>query len=78
MALELCLPKRDSCQDCERKEYCLIYNFSKCFYDLGYRKVIQGEWVKNEINGEDYGQIYYQHKNCKVNETQLFPSPYKY
>jgi hypothetical protein len=21
---------------------------------------------------------YYQHKNCKVNETQLFPSPYKY
>ena len=51
MALELCLFKRESCQDCERKEYCLIHNCAKCFYDLGYRKERQGEWIEYYDDG---------------------------
>ena len=38
----------------------------------------EGEWTIFEVNGKNYGQVYYQHKECKVNETQLFPSPYKF
>ena len=44
----------------------------------GYRKQSEGEWTRVEINGVNYGQVYYQHKECKVNETQLFPSPYHF
>lgn len=41
----------------------------------GYRKQKEGEWKRIEVNGENYCQVYYQHKDCKVNETQIFPSP---
>lgn len=41
-------------------------------------EVRHGKWTRIEINGKHYGQIYYQHKECIVNETQLFPSPYDY
>ena len=46
--------------------------------EKGYRRQIKGEWKRIEINGENYGQVYYQHKDCEVNETQLFPSPYPF
>ena len=47
-------------------------------YAMGYRKQREGEWKRFEVNGKNYGQIYYQHKDCEVNETQLFPSPYHF
>lgn len=47
-------------------------------YNAGYRKVEQGEWERVEVNGVNYGQVYYHHKNCKVNETEVFPSPHKH
>ena len=46
--------------------------------EKGYRRQINGEWERIEVNGENYGQVYYQHKNCSVNETQIFPSPYPF
>ena len=43
----------------------------------GYRKQSEGEWTRFEVNSsKGYGQIYYQHKDCEKNATQLFPSPY--
>ena len=47
-------------------------------YNAGYRKQKEGEWKRIEVNGENYGQVYYHHKDCKVNETQIFPSPYNF
>ena len=44
----------------------------------GYRKQIAGEWTRVEVNGKNYAQVYYQHKECEVNETQLFPSPHHF
>ena len=52
--------------------------FAEHIYNAGYRKQSEGEWTRFEVNGKNYGQVYYQHKECKVNETQLFPNPYKF
>lgn len=57
---------------------CDIQNISEQLYEAGYRKRIKGEWKRIDIAGENYAQIYYQHKDCKVNETQIFPSPYHF
>ena len=53
-------------------------DIAEALYNAGYRKQKEGEWKRIEVNGENYGQIYYQHKNCKVNETQIFQSPYHF
>jgi CDGSH-type Zn-finger protein len=58
------------CEDCE--------GIVEALYNAGYRKQSEGEWKRIEVNGKNYGQVYYQHKDCKVNETQLFPSPYNF
>ena len=48
-------------------------------YNAGYRKQSEGEWSRFEVNcSKGYGQVYYQHKDCDFNATQLFPSPYHY
>ena len=52
--------------------YQTVKNLSK----MGYRKQSEGEWTRFEVNGVNYGQVYYQHKDCDFNATQLFPSPY--
>ena len=41
-------------------------------------EVRHGEWQEYHVSGKSYGQVYYQHKDCRVNETQLFPSPYEF
>lgn len=56
----------------------LFVSLAECLYDDGYRKQSEGEWSKFEVNGKNYGQVYYQHKECPVNDTQLFPSPYHF
>lgn len=46
---------------------------------LGYQKQSEGEWTRFEVNSsKGYGQVYYQHKDCETNATQLFPSPYHF
>ena len=47
-------------------------------YNAGYRKQSEGEWTRVEVNGKNYGQVYYQHKECRVNETQLFTNPHHF
>lgn len=47
-------------------------------YNAGYHRQIVGEWTRIEVKGKNYAQVYYQHKDCEVNETQMFPSPYEY
>ena len=42
-------------------------------------KQSEGEWARFEVNSsKGYGQVYYQHKDCEINATQLFPSPYHF
>lgn len=48
------------------------------YHQEGYRKQIVGEWTRIEVKGKNYAQVYYQHKDCEVNETQMFPSPYNF
>ena len=57
---------------------CDMCDFARTLYNAGYRKQKEGEWKRIEVNGENYGQVYYHHKDCKVNETQIFPSPYNF
>ena len=55
------------------------YQTVKNLYKMGYRKQSEGEWTRFEVNSsKGYGQVYYQHKDCDFNATQLFPSPYPY
>ena len=69
-----------------RNELCGFYmntvaeaeEVAEALYNAGYRKQKEGEWKRIEVNGENYCQVYYQHKDCKVNETQIFPSPYHF
>lgn len=49
---------------------------AEALYNIGYCKQRVGEWTRVEVSGKNYGQVYYQHKDCEVSETQLFPSPY--
>ena len=56
----------------------MLIEVAIALYNAGYRKQKEGEWKRIEVNGENYGQVYYQHKDCKVNETQIFPSPYHF
>ena len=52
---------------------------AEALYNAGYRKQSEGEWTKFEVNSsKGYGQVYYQHKDCEINATQLFPSPYHF
>lgn len=75
------LAGRDSCKHLP-KNLCNNRKCSLCeaeiLYEAGYRKQIEGEWTRFEVNGINYGQVYYQHKECKANETQLFPTPYNF
>ena len=48
------------------------------YKENGYTKQSEGEWKRIEVNGKNYGQVYYQHKDCKVNETEIFRSPYHF
>ncbi len=41
-------------------------------------EVKHGEWTKVEVNGNGYGQIYYQHENCPVSSTELHRCPYEH
>lgn len=41
-------------------------------------EVKHGRWTKLHISGATYGKVYYQHKNCSVNETELHNQPYDY
>lgn len=54
-----------------------IYD-AELLYNAGYRKQSEGEWTRFEVSGVNYGQVYYQHKECLVNETQLFTSPHNF
>ena len=48
-------------------------------YDKGYRKQSEGKWSRFEVDSsKGYGQVYYQHKDCNLNATQLFPRPYHF
>lgn len=70
-----CVIAYNPCFSCDEKK-CEI-----CELDMHRKRVFQqneGEWTRVEVNGKNYGQVYYQHKDCEVNETQLFPSPYNF
>ena len=42
-------------------------------------KQSEGEWARFEVNSsKGYGQVYYHHKDCEINATQLFPSWYRF
>lgn len=56
----------------------MLIEVAEALYNTGYRRQIKGEWKRLDVNGENYGQVYYQHKDCEVNETQIFPSPYPF
>ena len=48
-------------------------------YSANYRRQKVGEWTRVEVgSSKGYGQVYYQHKDCEINATQLFPSPYHF
>lgn len=55
---------------------CHEWYTAKKIYDAGYRKHVVGEWTRIEVRGKNYAQVYYQHNDCEVNQTQMFPSPY--
>lgn len=69
---------KGNCERCGFKKQCSKFDDATDLYNAGYRKQKEGEWTRVEVNGKNYGQVYYQHKNCSVNETQLFPSPYHF
>ena len=52
--------------------------FAKSLYDASYRKQNTEEWKRVEVSGRNYGQVYYQHKDCSVNEVQLFQTPHHF
>lgn len=62
----------DRCPNCKPSEC----EFFKNKVDVV--EVRHGEWTKVEVTGNGYGQIYYQHKNCTVNSTELYKSAYEY
>lgn len=69
------------CAGCEleNEEHCFTHNCAIRIYNAGYRKQSEGEWKRFEINSsKGYGQVYYQHRDCEINATQLFPSPYHF
>lgn len=74
----ICVPKYAKYGGFDHYEPIPVDQIARSVYNDGFRKRIDGEWVKVEINSANYGQVYYQHKNCKVNETQIFPSPYHF
>lgn len=43
-----------------------------------FAEVKRGEWTKVEVDGNGYGQIYYQHKECTVSSTELYRCPYQH
>lgn len=48
-------------------------------YAADYRRQKVGRWTRVEIvSSKGYGQVYYHHKDCEINATQLFPSPYHF
>lgn len=54
-------------------------NIAKYLFSAGYRQQSKGEWTRFEVNSsKGYGQVYYHHKDCELNATQLFPSPYHF
>lgn len=58
---------------------CKMFGFITNLIQEGYRKQSEGEWSRFQVNcSKGYGQVYYQHKDCDFNATQLFPSPYHY
>ena len=65
----------DGCPACNHIMCNEWYTATK-IYNAGYRKQIEGEWTRIEVRGKNYAQVYYQHNDCKVNQTQMFPSPY--
>lgn len=65
-------------EEYEKRRLITPQNTAEKMTAKGYRKQSVGEWKRVEVNGVNYGQVYYQHKDCKVNETQLFPSPHHF
>ena len=41
-------------------------------------EVRHGHWSKYEVSAKGYGKIYYQHKECDVDQCQLFRSPHSF
>jgi hypothetical protein len=78
MAKDICRVKLNCNDVCNPISACDALKYAERAVEAGYQKQIEGEWTRVEINGVNYGQVYYQHKDCKVNETQLFPSPYHF
>ena len=71
------------CGGCEYEKYgknymCSSIKQAEKMTAKGYRKQSEGEWARFDVSGVNYGQVYYQHKECTVNETQLFTSPHKF
>ena len=78
MAKDICR-YQPCCNDvCKPISACDALRYAERAVEAGYVKQSEGEWTRVEINGVNYGQVYYQHKECEVNETQLFPSPYHF
>lgn len=73
-----CEEESGSCEFTDCRSFNAL-NLAKEIYNAGYRKQSEGEWTRFEVNSsKGYGQVYYQHKDCEINATQLFPSPYHF
>lgn len=83
IASDICPFYKDygSCERCNKEldtdgEPCYFMHMAMHIVRCGYRKQIEGKWTRIEVRGKNYAQVYYQHNDCEVNETQMFPSPY--
>lgn len=73
-----CCRKAVTNDTCEETLCCGVIQHAEAIYNAGYRKQSEGEWTIFAVHGKHYGQVYYQHKECEINKTQLFPSPYHF
>ena len=79
MACDMCVVKHICNEPNKPIATCYALKCAKRAYEAGYRKQSEGEWSRFEVNStKGYGQVYYQHKDCDINATQLFPSPYHF
>jgi hypothetical protein len=73
-----------TCEQCNADldiddEPCYFECMANAIINNGYGKQNKGEWARFEVNSsKGYGQVYYHHKDCEINATQLFPSPYHF
>lgn len=78
MAKDICRVKLNCNDVCNPISACDALKYAERAVEAGYCKQREGEWTRVEVNGVNYGQVYYQHKECEVNETELFLSPHRF